>query len=70
MEEETFEDLFTTGQQLTTSQTKQVLAKKYWNYDKISAWVESLPQVQEYRKQQQNPSENPSPQTTFNPEEM
>jgi len=37
--------------QITQAQAKQLLAKRYWNWEKITAWVESLPQVQELKKQ-------------------
>jgi len=38
--------------QITQAQAKQLLAKKYWNWEKITAWVDSLPQVQEIKKQE------------------
>jgi len=36
--------------QITQTQARQLLAKRYWNWDKITAWVESLPQIQELKK--------------------
>ena len=35
---------------------KSILARRYWNYDKIGQWVESLPQVQELRREKKKPS--------------
>ncbi len=29
---------------------KAILARRYWNYEKICAWIETLPQIQELRK--------------------
>jgi len=40
------------GQVITPQQARQILSKKYWNYEKISAWVETLPQIQEKRRQE------------------
>jgi hypothetical protein len=44
--------------QITKEQAKQLLSKKYWNWDRIDQWVESLPQVQEYLKNKNNDNSN------------
>jgi len=44
--------------QITQAQAKQLLAKRYWNWEKITAWVESLPQVQELKKQDKKTKED------------
>lgn len=49
MEDEEYESGYPMGQ-ITQAQAKQLLSKRYWNYEKITQWVESLPQVQEIRK--------------------
>jgi len=38
--------------QITQAQAKQLLSKRYWSWEKISSWIETLPQVQELRKQE------------------
>lgn len=38
--------------QITQQQAKQLLAKRFWTYEKIGDWVESLPQMKELRRQE------------------
>jgi len=37
--------------QITREQAQQLLSKRFWNWQKIEEWIESLPQIQELKKQ-------------------
>lgn len=49
--------------QITQAQARQLLARRYWNYEKIDQWVESLPQIQDMKK---NKNGTASPMTDRN----
>jgi len=55
------------GQTLTPQQIRQMLAKKYWNFEKIEQWVESLPQVQEMRRLEKQGEHSTSNSRLHNP---
>jgi len=50
-DEDEYESGYPMGQ-ITQAQAKKLLAKRYWSWEKISAWVDTLPQVQELKKQE------------------
>jgi hypothetical protein len=49
MEEETSDPIGPIGPEMV----KSILVRRYWNYDKICAWIETLPQIQDLRKEKE-----------------